>query len=170
MSRRSSTNGGANARNNHGTVSRIMSANRLRIQELRNRVAELTDQCVIFQQENRDLKQLMHKQERKLNGYEQQENGMPRIMQRQADETQMLREQLRREKERSEKKSKKLNEKEDELEAMRRLVKKMQGLVEDKKLMERKKLSAKLKETEDKLHKEQEKNVVSFRCVTCLKM
>lgn len=147
-------------RGDHGTVSRIISANRLQISQLRNRVVELSDQLASVQLENRDQKRLIRRQGQRIDSYEQQESAMPQVMQRQSNETQMLRDQLRRQKEKYEKKSKRLKKKEDELDAMKRLIKKMQELIDDKKLMEKKKLSEKLKQAEDKLNEETERNKV----------
>lgn len=141
-------------------MSRIISANRLQISQLRNRVMELSDQLASVQLENRDQKRLIRRQGQTIDSYEQQEGAMPQVLQRQSNETQMLRDQLHRQKEKYKKKSERLKKKEDELDAMKRLIKKMQELIDDKKLMEKKKLSEKLKQTEDKLNEETERNKV----------
>lgn len=121
---------------------------------------ELSDQLASVQLENRDQKRLIRRQGQTIDSYEQQEGAMPQVMQRQSNETQMLRDQLHRQKEKYKKKSERLKKKEDELDAMKRLIKKMQELIDDKKLMEKKKLSEKLKQTEDKLNEETERNKV----------
>lgn len=83
-------------------------------------------------------------QDRKIAQYEQFDNDVPSLIQRQSDESTMLREQLRQTKEKCVMREKKLRDTEDELDRTKRLLKKMKGLVDDKKLAERDDLTNRL--------------------------
>ena len=107
-------------------------------------MTELTAELETLQRDNKLLRREHRQQERRLEQYEVQENNMPTLIQHQTDEVNALREHLRRQREKCEKKEKKLRETTEELERTQRLLKKMKGLVDDKKLGEREALSRKL--------------------------
>jgi len=79
-----------------------------------------------------------------LDKYDHQESEAPVIVQRINEEANALREQLRRTKERYQAKCEKLRGTSEELDRTQRLLKKMKGLVDDKKLAERDELDRKL--------------------------
>ena len=124
--------------------------------ELRNRVTDLTAQIITLQQDNKQLRRDYRQQERRLELFESQENDMPLIIQRHGEETNMLREQLRRHRDKYEKTCKKLHDVGEELDRTQRLLKKMKGLVDDRHLAERDELNQKLTKAEVELKEKEE--------------
>ena len=61
-------------------TSRVLSARRLKINELRNENEELKVQLVEIARENKMLMRTANQQDKKLNLYEDQESDLPRII------------------------------------------------------------------------------------------
>ena len=138
---------------------RMLSARRIKINELRSESETMNAQVTELRKENKMLMKQQKVADRQLDRYEGQEYDLPALLQRHSEEVRALKEQLRRQKEKHHKSDKKLRETDEELQRTRRLVKKMRGLVEDKELKERDELSQKLSkleaELDDKNHKQQ---------------
>lgn len=134
---------------------RVISANRLKVNDLHNKVSELAGELIELQQENRDVKHQLRIRERRLAQYEQQENDMPTLLHRQTQDMNVFREQLRRQKKRLDEKEKKLKNAHEELQRNEKLLRKMKELVEDKQLAERDELNTKLHKKESDLKEKQ---------------
>ncbi|XP_068137629.1 lebercilin [Hyperolius riggenbachi] len=144
---------------------RVLSARLLKINELRNKVAELQMQVEEYQKENKTLKRLQFRQEKALNKFEDTENEISQLLSRHNNEVRILRERLRKSQERERNIEKKLKETEEELYRTSVTLKKLKQLSENKHLAERDELSRKLEVIESKLEererrvKELEKNI-----------
>ena len=79
-------------------------------------VAELQADIARLHADNKTMRSAQHRQEKRIAQYESMEKDMPTLMQRQMEETNMLREQLRRLKERTADKERKLRTTEENLE------------------------------------------------------
>ena len=123
---------------------RILSARRLKINELRNELENVRQQMAIVMDENKTLKRSMHVQGRALEKYEGQENEMSTVLARHAEEIRVARESEKRYKERYAKLEKKLKEQDEDMKRTKKLLHKLKTLVEDKDLGERDELARKL--------------------------
>ena len=141
----------------------MLSARRMKINELRSANENLLRQIEELKQENKTLLRQQRIADKHLERYEAQENDIPQLMKRHAEEVRVLREQLRRQKEKYQKTEKKLNETDEELSRTKRLLKKMKGLVEDKQLKERDALSQNLSKLEAEVDDKTRKIQVSHR-------
>ncbi|KAK2159587.1 hypothetical protein LSH36_150g02011 [Paralvinella palmiformis] len=130
---------------------RMLSARRMKINELRSENENLLQQVAELQKENKTLLRQQRITDKQLERYEGQESEVPQLIKRHTEEIRVLREQLRRQKEKYHKTEKKRNETDDELSRTKRLLKKMKGLVEDKELKERDELSQKLSKLESEV-------------------
>ncbi|KAM9317229.1 lebercilin [Gastrophryne carolinensis] len=144
---------------------RVLSARLLKINELRNEVAELQIKLEECQKENKTLKRLQFRQEKALNKFEDTENEISQLLSRHNNEVRILRERLRKSQERERTIEKKLKETEDELYRTNVALKKLKQLSENRHLAERDELSRKVEMVESKLDererrvKELEKNI-----------
>lgn len=130
----------------------MLSARRIKINELKNALESMNSQMQELKQENKLLKRQQHMQNRTIDRYEDQENDVSSIIQRHSEEMRVLKELLRKQKDKYAKVDKKLKSTEEELDRTKRLLRKMRGLVEDKQLGERDKLSQKLMRLEEEMN------------------
>ena len=144
----------------------MLSARRIKINELKNEVEDLNLQLREIRNENKLLSRQQKLNERALDKYELQENDMPSMIQRHSDEVRALKEQLRRQKEKGRKADGKLRDTQDDLDKNKRLLKKMRELVDDKKLGERDDLSRKLSKMESDNDDKERRIKVSLTCLT----
>ncbi len=146
---KNATKGGSNTPHNMDYVAkRMLSARRLKINELKNELEEVNTQVVELRSENKVLKKQLYLQDKQLVRYEGEQSDMPAIIQRHAEDVRSCKEQLRRQKERSQKMEKKYKNTQDELDRTKRLLRKMKDLVDDKELRERDDLSRRLSKLE----------------------
>ncbi|ELU05266.1 hypothetical protein CAPTEDRAFT_225671 [Capitella teleta] len=131
---------------------RMLSARRIKINELKNALEDMNQQMLELKQENKIMKRQQHLHNRTIDRYEDQENDVTAIIQRHSEETRVLKEQLRKQKEKNAAAEKKVKNSEDELDRTKRLLRKMRGLVEDKQLGERDKLAQRLSKLEEQSH------------------
>ncbi|BFZ25267.1 hypothetical protein BsWGS_28305 [Bradybaena similaris] len=135
----------ADIRKSHDNVtSRVLSASRNRINELRNKVEELNIQIRELQQENKLYKKMQFRQEKAIRVIEDKENDLPSILDRHNNEVRVLREQNKRLKDKYEKSDRYLRDAEDELEKMKIKLKKYKDMCEQQELKEREELSRQL--------------------------
>lgn len=129
-------------------VQRVLSARKLRINELRNNMEDLVKQIEDLRDENKLLKKTQHRQEKALNRFEDSESDLPQIMQRHSNEVRTMRDQLRKTKEKYDRTDRYLRDAEDELDKVKSKAKKYKQLVDENELLERDELSTKIKKAE----------------------
>ncbi|XP_021366836.1 lebercilin-like isoform X5 [Mizuhopecten yessoensis] len=129
-------------------VQRVLSARKLRINELRNNMEDLVKQIEDLREENKLLKKTQYRQEKALNRFDERESDLPQIMQRHNNETRTMREQLKKTKDKYDRTDRYLRDAEDELEKVKNKVKKYKRLVDENDLMERDDLQTKVKKAE----------------------
>ncbi|XP_076467153.1 uncharacterized protein LOC143298233 isoform X2 [Babylonia areolata] len=127
---------------------RLLSANRLKMNELQNQLEEMKKQMKIVVDENKLYKRMQHKQEKALVKFEDRESELPQMIQSHSNEVRSLREQLRRTREKYEKTDRYLRDAEDELERVNTRAKKYKALADQKDLAERSDLDRRLNNAE----------------------
>lgn len=153
--------GSVSPRNMEYVTKRMLSARRIKINELRNETDDLGKQLAIVQTENRTLRREQHLRERALDKYENEENDMGNVLMKHQSEVRVLKEQLRKNKEKNQKLQRNVKDVDDELDRTKKLLRKMKGLVEDKELGERDELSRKLSKAEVLLDEKDQRVKVS---------
>ena len=127
---------------------RVMSARRLKINELRNNNEELNQQIRDLKDENKLLKKTQFRTEKALQRFEDKESDLPQIMQRQQNEVRSLKDQIRKWREKYDKTDRYLRDAEDELEKVKFKLKKLKQVSEEKELPERSELNKRLTQSE----------------------
>jgi len=140
----------------------MLSARRVKINELRNDVEQLTQQLGTIQQDNRTLRRQQALQEKALVKYEDQESDVTFLLQKHSEEVRVLREQLRRNKEKFHKTEHKLKDTEEDLAKTKRQLNKLKKIAEDRNLGERDELSRKLNKAETDIDDKDKRIRVSF--------
>ncbi|XP_070705547.1 lebercilin [Pempheris klunzingeri] len=125
---------------------RMLSARLLKINELRNALAELQQRTDELQKENRVLRQLQVRQEKALQRYDDTESEISQLLLRHANETQVLRERLRRTQERERAAERRLKDSEEQLRRSQTSIARLKKLVDRQELGTRDELSRKLEE------------------------
>lgn len=125
---------------------RMLSARLLKINELRNALAELQQRTDELQKENRVLRQLQVRQEKALQKYDDTESEISQLLSRHSNETQVLRERLRRTQERERANERRLKDSEEQLQRSRTSISRLKKLVEQKELRSREELSRRLED------------------------
>ena len=127
---------------------RVMSARRLKINELKNTNEELIQQIRDLKDENKLLKKTQFRTEKALQRFEDKESDLPQIMQRQQNEVRSLKDQIRKWREKHDKTDRYLRDAEDELEKVKFKLKKLKSVTEEKGLPERSELNKRLTQAE----------------------
>ncbi|XP_033740405.1 trichohyalin-like isoform X2 [Pecten maximus] len=138
-------------------IQRVLSARKLRINELRNNMEDLLKQIEDMKEENKLLKKTQYRQEKALNRFEDRESDLPQIMQKHNNETRAMRDQLKKTKEKYERTDRYLRDAEDELEKVKGKMKKYKRLVDENDLLERDELQTKVKKAEIDLEEKEVK-------------
>ncbi|XP_076026947.1 lebercilin isoform X2 [Genypterus blacodes] len=124
----------------------MLSARLLKINELRNALAELQQRTDELKKENRILRQLQVRQEKALHRYDDTESEITQLLSRHNNETHVLRERLRRTQERERAAERRLKDCEEQLLRSQTTVARLKKLVEQRELGAREELSRKLEE------------------------
>ncbi|KAM9339164.1 lebercilin [Symphorus nematophorus] len=125
---------------------RMLSARLLKINELRNALAELQQHTDELQKENRILRQLQVRQEKALQRYDDTESEISQLISRHTNETHVLRERLRRTQERERAAERRLKDSEEQLQRSRATIARLKKLVDQRELGARDELSRRLEE------------------------
>ncbi|XP_036942559.1 lebercilin isoform X2 [Acanthopagrus latus] len=125
---------------------RMLSARLLKINELRNSLAELQQRTDELQKENRVLRQLQVRQEKALQRYDDTESEISQLLARHSNETQVLRERLRRTQERERAAERRLKDSDEQLQRSRATIARLKKLVDQRELATRDELSSRLEE------------------------
>ena len=127
---------------------RMLSARRLKINELRNEVEAMSQQLEELRRENKTLKRDQFLREKALDKYTSHDNDMAALMSKHNGDMRVAKESLRKYKERNKALEQHLRDTEDELERTKKLLRKMRALADDKELGERDDLARKLSKAE----------------------
>ncbi|XP_023662719.2 lebercilin [Paramormyrops kingsleyae] len=130
---------------------RMLSARLLKINELKNELAETQMRLQQLQQENKVLRQLQLRQERALQRFEDTESEIAQLLSRHSSEVHALRERLRRSQERERATDRQQREAQEELSRCRAALQKLRRLAEERHLGEREELARKLEQVEGRL-------------------
>ncbi|XP_044025527.1 lebercilin [Siniperca chuatsi] len=125
---------------------RMLSARLLKINELRNALAELQQRTDELQKENRILRQLQVRQEKALQRYDDTESEISQLLLRHTNETHVLRERLRRTQERERAAERRLKDSEEQLQRSQATIARLKKLVDQRELGARDELSRRLEE------------------------
>ncbi|XP_071335184.1 lebercilin [Trachinotus anak] len=125
---------------------RMLSARLLKINELRNALAELQQRTDELQRENRILRQLQVRQEKALQRYDDTESEISQLLARHSNETHVLRERLRRTQERERVAERRLKDSEEQLHRSQATITRLKKLVDQRELGARDELSRRLEE------------------------
>ncbi|CAL8316296.1 unnamed protein product [Merluccius merluccius] len=123
---------------------RMLSARLLKINELRNALAELQLRTDELQKENRVLRQLQVRQEKALHRYDDTESEIVQLLSRHGNETNALRERLRRAQERERATDRRLKDGEERLQRSQAAEARLRRLAEQQELGPREELSRQL--------------------------
>lgn len=137
---------------------RMLSARLVKINELRNALAELQQRTDELQKENRILRQLQVRQEKALQRYDDTESEISQLISRHSNDIHVLRERLRRTQERERAVERRLKESEEQLQRSQASVARLKKLVDQRDLGQRDELSRKLDE-EKALRQEAERKI-----------
>ncbi|XP_068580800.1 lebercilin isoform X2 [Cebidichthys violaceus] len=125
---------------------RMLSARLLKINELRNSLAELQQRTEELQKENRVLRQLQVRQEKALQRYDDTESEISQLLSRHTNETHVLRERLRRAQERERAAERRMKDSEEQLQRSQVTIARLKKLVDQRDLGARDELSRRLDE------------------------
>ncbi|KAK5609543.1 hypothetical protein CRENBAI_005486 [Crenichthys baileyi] len=125
---------------------RMLSARLLKINELRNSLAELKQQNDELKKENRILRQLQVRQDKALQRYDDTESEISQLLARHSNDIHVLRERLRRTQERERTAERRLKESEEQLQRSQATIARLKKLVDQQELGTRDELSHSLKE------------------------
>ncbi|XP_045916905.1 lebercilin isoform X1 [Micropterus dolomieu] len=125
---------------------RMLSARLLKINELRNALAELQQRTNELQKENRILRQLQVRQEKALQRYDDTESEISQLLSRHTNETHVLHERLRRSQERERAAERRMKDSEEKLQRSQATIARLKKLVDQRELIARDELSRRLEE------------------------
>ncbi|KAM7395498.1 hypothetical protein PAMA_006988 [Pampus argenteus] len=125
---------------------RMLSARLLKINELRNALAELQLRTDELQKENRILRQLQVRQQKALQHYDDTESEISQLLARHSNETHVLRERLKRTQERERAAERRLKDSEEQLHRSQATIARMKKLVDQRELGPRDELNRRLEE------------------------
>uniref|UniRef100_A0A672FFD2 Lebercilin domain-containing protein n=1 Tax=Salarias fasciatus TaxID=181472 RepID=A0A672FFD2_SALFA len=138
---------------------RMLSARLLKINELRNALAELQQRTDELQKENRILRQLQVRQEKALQRYDDTESEISQLLTRHSNDMQVLRERLRRTQERERAAEKRLKDREEQLQRSQVTIGRLKKLVSQRELGERDELNRRLEEEKTRAQEELERSI-----------
>ncbi|CAJ1078184.1 lebercilin [Xyrichtys novacula] len=136
---------------------RMLSARLLKINDLRNSLAELQQRTDELQRENRVLKQLQVRQEKALQRYDDTDSEISQLLSRHSNETHVLRERLRRTQERERAVERRLKDSEEQLQRSQATIARLKKLVDQRELGARDELSRRLEEEKVKAQEAERK-------------
>ncbi|XP_047430310.1 lebercilin isoform X2 [Mugil cephalus] len=125
---------------------RMLSARLLKINELRNALAELQQRTDELQKENRILRQLQVRQEKALQRYDDTESEISQLLSRHSNDIHVLRERLRRTQERERAAERRSKDSEEQLQRSQGTIARLRKLVDQRELAARDELTRRLEE------------------------
>ena len=130
---------------------RVMSAQRLKNNDLRNRITELGIEMDKLREENKLLKRVHHREEIAIKRLESQDTDLNRIVKNHMEETTALKDAVKAVKAENRKLSGALMEKDEEIRAHKKRNEDLRKILTDKKLLDSVELSRKLEVAEKDL-------------------
>uniref|UniRef100_A0A1A8KYJ1 Leber congenital amaurosis 5 n=1 Tax=Nothobranchius pienaari TaxID=704102 RepID=A0A1A8KYJ1_9TELE len=125
---------------------KMLSARLLKINELRNALAEMEQRTDELQKENRILKKLQVRQEKALRHYDDTESEISQLLSRHSNEIHVLRERLRRTQERERAAERRSKDTQEQLQRSHVTITRLKKLIDQRELGARDELSRKLEE------------------------
>lgn len=141
----------------HYVVRRMLSARRIKINELKNEIESVSQHHNEIQTENKLLKRQLAMQNRALNKYEDSESDISTVMSRHSNEVRVLKEQNRKYKDKLSHTEKSLQNTDAELKKTQNQLKKVKQINEEKGLSDRHELMQKLNNAENELEDKSKK-------------
>ncbi|XP_041832741.1 lebercilin [Melanotaenia boesemani] len=136
---------------------RMLSARLLKINELRNALAEVQQRTDELHKENRILRQLQVRQEKALQRYDDTESEISQLLSRHSNEIHVLRERLRRTQERERAAERRLKDREEQLQRNQVIISRLKKLVDHRELGARDELNRRLEEEKTRAHEAEHK-------------
>ena len=126
------------------TAVRVMSAQRLKNNDLQNRIAEMNIELEKLKEENKTLRRVHHREEIAIKKYETQDNDITRLVKNHTEESNVLKESVKNIKNENRKLTNNLMEKDDELRALKKKLDDYKKILNDKKLLDSAELAKRL--------------------------
>jgi hypothetical protein len=133
------------------TVLRLMSAQRLKNNDLQNRIAELNIEIEKLKDENKILKRVHHREEIAIKKFESHDNDVSRLIKNHADEAHALKETIKNLKNENRRLNSSLIDKDEEIRSLKKKKDDLKKILNDKKLFDSLELSKKLDQAETSL-------------------
>lgn len=142
---------------------RVMSAQRLKNNDLQNRIAEMSMAIEKLKEENRTLKRVHHREEAALKRLENQDNDVARLIRNHMEESNALKDIIKSVKNDNQRINKMLIDKDEEIRTLKKRHDDMKKIMSDKKLLDSAELSKKLEHSETLLKEYKTKSDVIFK-------
>lgn len=146
----------------HTVVDRVLSANHHKVAKLESRLSQLTKELTKEREENRTLRLIQHRQEKKLEQVIGEEAELPQLLVKHTAEVKSLRERVRKLQDTSYHKDERLGEQDKVILKLKDRCKYYKELCEKEELTEKAQLEKNLLKAEDNLKKRDEEISVSF--------
>jgi chromosome segregation ATPase len=130
------------------TILNVLSALRLKNNELQNRITEMNSEFEKLRDENKTLKRLHHREEIAIQRLENQENDVTKMIQNHNNEVTFLKKTLKAIKIENRKLNASLADKDTELRAIKKKYDETKKILNEKKIMDSVELAKKLEEAE----------------------
>jgi chromosome segregation ATPase len=133
------------------TAVKVMSAQRLKNNDLQNRIAEMNIELEQLKEENKTLKRVHHREEIALKKFEAQDNDIAQIVKNHMNESNALKEVVKKIKNENRKITGSLIEKDEEIRALKKKQEEFKQILNDKKLLDSVELAKKLDQANNSL-------------------
>ena len=143
------------------TAVKVMSAQRLKNNDLQNRIAEMNLEIEKLKEENKTLKRVHHREEIALKKFEAQDNDIAQIVKNHLSESTALKEVVKKVKNENRKLTGSLMEKDEEIRAIKKKQEEYKQIINDKKLLDSVELAKKLDQANNSLSEYKKKNEVN---------
>jgi chromosome segregation ATPase len=150
------------SRIDHTVVDRVLSANRHKVTKLESRLSQLIKELTKEREENRTLRLIQHRQEKKLEKVIGEEAELPQLLVKHTAEVKSLRERIRKLQDTSYNKDEKIGEQDKAILKLKDKCKYYRELCEKEELTEKADLEKNLSKAEENLKKRDEEISVSF--------
>ena len=143
-------------------MDRVLSANRHKVTKLESRLSQLIQELTKEREENKTLRLIQHRQEKKLEKVIGEEAELPQLLVKHTAEVKNLRERIRRLQDTSYNKDEKIGEQDKTILKLKDKCKYYRELCEKEELTEKDQLEKNLSKAEENLKKRDEEISVSF--------
>jgi chromosome segregation ATPase len=147
------------------SVSQVILAQRIKTNELQNRITQLNDEIEKLRDENKTLKRVHVREEIARKKLETQETDIERLVKNYSEEVTSLKQSIKKLNNDNKKLSTSIMDKEDELRILRKKNEKLNTILNDKNLIESNELRAKL----DVCEKELEIQISKYKVILLIK-